>query len=89
MAKICNFCGNKNSENRFVQYIYKHDGNFLIVENVPCEECEYCGEQYFKAEVLKKIEKDFTDIYSHRRKLKKKIEVPVEEFVEFKKVATA
>jgi hypothetical protein len=54
------------------------------VDNVPCEECEYCGEQYFKAEVLKKIEKDFVDIYSNKKKLKKQIEVPIEEFEELK-----
>lgn len=47
MGKICNFCGNKNFRSKCVQYIYRHNGQFLIVENVPCEECEYCGEQYF------------------------------------------
>lgn len=62
MNRVCSFCGNKNFRSRRVQYIYRHNGQFLIVDNVPCEECEYCGEQYFKAEVLKKIERDFTDI---------------------------
>ena len=59
MNKICSFCGNGNFRNKEVQYIYKHDGKYLIVNNVPCEECEYCGEQYFKAKALKKIEADF------------------------------
>jgi YgiT-type zinc finger domain-containing protein len=54
MKRTCNFCGNKNFREKLVQYIYKHDGHFLIVNNVPCEECEYCGERYFKAEALKK-----------------------------------
>lgn len=84
MGKICNFCGNKSFRNKCVQYIYRHNGQFLIVENVPCEECEYCGEQYFKSEVLKKIERDFLDIYSHKKKLKRRIEVPIEEFAELK-----
>lgn len=84
MDKVCNFCGNKNFRSKHVEYIYKHNGQFLVVENVPGEECEYCGEQYFKAEVLKKIEKDFLDIYSKRKKLRKQIEVPVEEFAELK-----
>jgi len=65
-----------------VQYVYKHDSQFLIVNNVPCEECEYCGEQYFKAEALKKIEKDFMDIYFSKKKTRRKINVPVEEFLE-------
>lgn len=80
MERVCNFCGNINFRSTYIQYIYRHNGQFLIVDNVPCEECEYCGEQYFKAEVLKKIESDFVDIYSNRKKLKKQIEVPVEEF---------
>ena len=82
MKKICNFCGNKNFRERYVQYIYKHDDQFLVVNNVPCEECEYCGEQYFKADVLKKIEKDFGDIYLFGKRAKKELKVPVEEFAE-------
>ena len=80
MIKVCSFCGNKNVINKKVQYIYKHNGDFLIVNDVPCEECEYCGEQYFKASDLKKIEKLFLDIHSGSKKSKEKIEVPVEVF---------
>ncbi|MEK7398331.1 MAG: YgiT-type zinc finger protein, partial [Candidatus Poribacteria bacterium] len=40
MNKTCGFCGNKNFRIKKVQYIYRHDGNFLIVNDVPCEECE-------------------------------------------------
>ena len=83
MNKICNFCGNKNFREKEVQYIYKHDGKYLIVNNVPCEECEYCGEQYFEAQSLKKIESDFNQIYVSGKNPRNKIEVPVEEFVEF------
>lgn len=84
MSKVCNFCGNKNFKRRRVQYIYRHNSNFLIVNDVPCEECVFCGEQYFKAEVLKKIEKDFCRIYTSGKKPRKKIEVPVEEFANLK-----
>lgn len=84
MNKICKFCGNKNFRSKHVQYIYRHNGQFLIVDNVPCEECEYCEEQYLRVHVLKKIERDFIDIYSNSKELKKQIEVPVEEFVELK-----
>jgi YgiT-type zinc finger domain-containing protein len=80
--KTCNFCGNKNFKEKHVQYIYKHNEQFLIVNNVPCEECEFCGEQYFEAEVLKKIEKDFNDIFFSGRTAKLAVKVPVEEFVE-------
>lgn len=82
MKKVCNFCGNKNFREKIVQYIYRHDGQYLLVNNVPCEECEYCGEQYFKAAVLKKIEKDFEAIYSSGKRAKDEVKVPVEDFVE-------
>ena len=82
MSNICNFCGNKNFKIKKVQYIYRHDGKFLIVNDVPCEECEYCGEQYFKADVLKKIEKDFMEIHFIGRKPKQLIQIPIEEFAE-------
>jgi YgiT-type zinc finger domain-containing protein len=80
MKKVCNFCGNKNFREKQVQYIYRHNGQFLVVNNVPCEECEFCGEQYFKAIVLKKIEKDFKEIFISGKKTKKEVRVPVEDF---------
>ncbi len=53
-----------------------------MVDNVPCEECAYCGEQYFKAEVLKKIEDNFRAIYSSGKRAKKEISVPIEEYAD-------
>ena len=82
MDKVCNFCSNKNFRTKKVQYIYKHNDKYLIVNNVPCEECEYCGEQYFQAQSLKKIEADFNNIYISGKEPKKKIQVPVEEFMD-------
>ena len=82
MKKACNFCGNKNFTDKNVQYIYKNNGHFLVVNNVPCEECDYCGEQYYHTKVLKKIENDFQKIHSAKKKVKKQVKVPVEEFVE-------
>jgi len=38
MNKICNFCGNKIFKEKRVQYIYKHDDRFLVMNNVPVEE---------------------------------------------------
>jgi len=52
----------------------------MIVENVLCEQCEYCGEQYFNAGVLKKIEADFNAVYSHRTKATREVLVPMEQF---------
>ena len=80
--KVCHFCGNKNFKNTKVQYTYKHNENFLIVNDVPCEQCEYCGEQYFKGSVLKQIEKEFNSIHSHGKKVKRELIVPLEQYCE-------
>ena len=80
MNKVCSFCGNKNFRDVRTQYIYKHDGKMMIVDDVPCEQCDYCGEQYFAADVLRKIEQDFLDVYACRRKARSEITVPVEQF---------
>lgn len=80
--KQCSFCGNKNFSEKQVQYVYKHNDRFLIVNSVPCEECAFCGERYYKADVLKKIEKDYFAIYQSGKTAKSELKVPVEEFVE-------
>ena len=80
--KICHFCANKNFKNTQVQYAYKHNDNYLVVNDVPCEQCEFCGEQYFKGRVLKQIEKEFISIHSQGKKAKKELIIPVEQYNE-------
>lgn len=76
----CNFCGNKNVILKTVDYIYQNSEQMLLVKNVPCEECSYCGERYFESKILKKIENIFFEIISKKKKPKIKIEVPVEDY---------
>lgn len=76
----CNFCGNKNVESRQTDYIYQHKGHYMLFENVPCEECTYCGERYYEANTLKKIEKEFFEVLNRKKVPTRKIEMPVEVF---------
>jgi len=78
--KKCNFCGNKHVREAQPQYVYRHDDRFLVVNNVPCEQCEFCGEKYFKAQVLRNIEHDFNQIHAAVKKAKNEMRVPVEEY---------
>lgn len=80
MNNKCVFCGNKHFSEKKVQYIYKHDSDFIIVNDVPCQVCSFCGEQYFKGKDLEIIEELFADIHNNKRPSRKKLEVPVEEF---------
>ena len=86
--KICHFCGNKNFIESKVQYTYRRDNKYIIVDEIPCEQCEYCGEQYFKASILKNIEKEFDEIHSGGKIIKNKIVVPVESYSDISHVAT-
>ena len=79
---ICHFCGNKNFKESKVQYTYKRDNRYMMVDDVPCEQCEFCGEQYFEANVLKNIEREFEAIHSKGKNIKKKVVVPIEAYTD-------
>ncbi|MBI3983769.1 YgiT-type zinc finger protein [Candidatus Microgenomates bacterium] len=55
MHTQCVFCGHKHIQPVQTQYIYRHNGKFLIVNDVPCLQCTYCGEQYFEGHILRNI----------------------------------
>jgi YgiT-type zinc finger domain-containing protein len=82
LDKYCNFCGNSKVKRARVDYIYRHNGDMLIVKGVPCEECEFCGERYFEADVLKRIENDFFMFYRNEKTIKNKVVIPIERFAE-------
>jgi len=82
MKTFCYFCGHKHLVPRTVQYTYQRNGQLLLINDVPCEQCEYCGEQYFQAIVLKKIEQEFDLIYQQGKTVQKELRVPVEQFSE-------
>lgn len=81
----CHFCGNRNFREATCQYTYKRDEKYLMVDQVPCRQCEYCGEQYFVANVLKVIEQEFEAIHLHGKRVKRELVIPVEQFMEMGK----
>ena len=86
MKTGCAFCGHKELRSCQTQYIYRYDGKFLIVDDVPCLQCAYCGEQYFEGQVLRDIEKRFNELQGQGRQAIKEVQIPVEHFTElFKK----
>lgn len=80
MTGKCPFCGHRDMVAKQVEYLYRSGERFLVVTDVPCLECEFCGEQYFEAVVLKKIERDFLAIQNTGKKPMKTIMVPVEAY---------
>lgn len=72
----CNFCGSDRCEERRIEYLYSHDGDYLLVPNTPVEICLNCGMTYYDAAVLKEIEKCFFAIKNQGERPDRYIEMP-------------
>ena len=73
----CAICGGE-LHNVFVTTIEDgvSAGEFVVVENVPAQECRKCGEQWFDIDTMRKLEA----IAKGKTPVIKKIEVPVCDF---------
>ncbi|MFU8788115.1 MAG: type II toxin-antitoxin system MqsA family antitoxin [Methylobacter sp.] len=80
MSEHCVFCGHKHLISTNTRYIYQKNERMLVVEHVPCLECTFCGEQYFDALVLERIENDYQAITDRQRQPLRVMQVAVEEF---------
>jgi YgiT-type zinc finger domain-containing protein len=76
MARIyhkCHFCGGDVVEKRITTDYRWGENLIAVIENVPTGVCQICGEQYFKAEIVKEMER----LVHSSEKPKKMIEVPL------------
>ena len=51
----CAVCGCKKSRLESVDEVFKIDGDYVLVEQVPAEVCDRCGEQSFSLETAENI----------------------------------
>lgn len=80
MTEQCSFCGHKHLKSQKTRYLYQRQKELMVVERVPCLQCEYCGEQYFEASVLKKIEADFSAVALQKKQPLRTMKVAVEDY---------
>lgn len=52
----CDFCGSEKAKIRYISRSYGSDDELFIIENIPLINCPDCGESYFTAETMRKIE---------------------------------
>lgn len=52
----CTFCRGRVTERRIQKPCYWGDKLIALVDRVPTGVCEQCGERYYRAAVLKRIE---------------------------------
>ena len=69
----CHFCDGSVSERQVVVDYRWGDTLLAVIKDVPVGVCDTCGEQYFKASVVKALEKTANS----RAKARETIEVPV------------
>ncbi len=65
---ICEFCGGQ-TVSRKVKKQHWLGGNLYLVENVEAEVCSECGERYFHATVLDRIDKLLTAEHTVKERL--------------------
>ena len=53
---MCMFCKCKTVKHSTTTHVVNYRSCIIIVKNVPCEECDQCGEKYYTNEVAKKLE---------------------------------
>ena len=76
----CNFCGSDRYEERKVEYLYSHQGKYLLVRNTPVEVFLNCGMIYYDAAVLKEIERRFFAIQQKAEEPDRYISVPAKDY---------
>ena len=54
---MCMFCKCDSVKTSFTTHVVNYNGAVIVIKNVPCEECEQCGEKCYLDEVAEKIEK--------------------------------
>ena len=71
----CHFCGGDVVEQRVTVDYRWGEALLVVIRNVPAGVCQVCGEQYFKSEVIKEMEK----VAHSQEKADQVLQVPVKE----------
>lgn len=54
---MCMLCKCKTVRNSFTTHVVNYNNSVIIIKNVPCEECELCGEIFYSDKVAEQLEK--------------------------------
>ena len=69
----CHFCGGAVSEKKITVDYRWGETMVTVIKNVPAGVCQVCGEQYFKAPIVKAMER----VARSKKKPKQVLRVPV------------
>lgn len=54
---MCMFCKADSVSPSVTTHVVNYKDTIIVIKNVPCEECDQCGEKYYTDEVAEKIER--------------------------------
>ena len=72
----CDFCEGGKLQFKYCSEIFRQNGGFIIIENVPSFVCNFCGMRYYLAETTKKMRY----IAENKKKIKHEILIPIAEY---------
>ena len=73
----CEYCNGKVSAKKVTVH-YRHRGKLVVIENVPARVCRSCGERYYDAVTVEKME----TIARQKRAPRRAVLVPIRDFAE-------
>ncbi len=53
---MCMLCKCNTVKQSTTTHVVNYKGSIIVIKNVPCEECEQCGEIFYTDEVAEKLE---------------------------------
>lgn len=53
---MCMFCKCDTVKQRTTTHTVNYKGGVIVIKNVPCEECEQCGEKFYTDEAAERLE---------------------------------
>ena len=68
---MCKYCKNEHLIKSTTTHVVDFKTHLIIVRNVPCLECDQCGETYFSMEISRQLEK----IVNEAKKMSQEISI--------------
>lgn len=75
---MCMFCKCDTVKESVTTHVVNYRNCIIVIKNVPCEECEQCGEKFYTDEVTERLE----ELVSAAKRLMPEISV-----IDYQKVA--
>ena len=68
---MCMLCKCDTVKQSTTTHVVSYKGSVIVIKNVPCEECEQCGEIFYTDEVAERLE----EIVNTAKKLLQEVSV--------------